>query len=86
MKYFQKSERCHRCTVEHACLPSRCVYCNLALCTPCYWHYTDIDEKYKIKILYLPRGGFGVVCFNCRENQRVMNKIDCWLAVHGSDK
>jgi len=45
-----------------------------------------IDEKYKIKVNRLPCGFVEVTCHNCRESQRVMNKIDCWLAVHGSDK
>ena len=81
MKKFKKSELCHRCMISDAFYYSRCTRCNLCLCTHCYYHYTNIDEKYHIKINY-PE----VTCYNCQENQRVMNKIDCWLAVHGCEK
>ena len=86
MKKFKKSEYCHRCLINYATIPYSCTYCNLCVCMPCYWHYAEIDEKYKIKVNRLPCGFVEVTCHNCRESQRVMNKIDCWLAVHGSDK
>ena len=66
---------------------TRCLHCNLALCFPCYSHYTGIDEKYQIKVNRKPWGSFDVICYNCRENERVMYKIDCWwFAVHGTNK
>ncbi len=86
MKKFQKSPNCHRCTINYAFDMIRCAYCNLCLCFPCYKYYTGIDEKYQIKVNRKPCGSMEVACYNCRENQRVMHKIDCWLAVHGSDK
>ncbi len=85
MKKFQKSPNCHRCMINYVCETSRCKHCNLALCFSCHQHYTEVDKKYQIKVINLPYG-IEIICYNCRESQRVMNKIDCWLAVHGSDK
>lgn len=86
MKKYKKSELCHRCMINNAFIHSRCTYCNLCLCTPCYYHFIEYSQKYQIQVNYLPWGSVDVTCYNCRENQRVMHKIDCWLAVHGSDK
>ena len=86
MKKFQKSPNCHRCMINFACESSRCKYCNLALCMPCYQFYKDINEQYKAHTFFIPGVGFAVICYNCQESQRVMHEIDCWLAIHGSDK
>jgi len=86
MKKFKKSENCHRCIINEIRNTMTCTKCNLCLCTPCYYHFIDYSQKYQIKVNYLPCGFIEVVCYNCQEYQRVMNKIDCWLAVHGSDE
>ena len=88
MKKFKKSELCHRCMINNAFEHSRCTYCHLCLCTQCYYHFIEFSQKYRIIAKFFPLGGdsIEVTCYNCRESQRVMNKIDCWLAVHGSDK
>ena len=87
MKKFKKSENCHRCTINYVLDKTRCSYCNLALCLPCYWYYPEFDEKYKLQFKrFLPCGSMEVACYNCKENELVMKKIDCWLAVHGTNK
>ena len=83
MKKFQKSPNCHRCTINYAYETIRCNYCNLGICMPCYFHYLDFNAReFQMKYIHRRCGFIEVVCYNCQEYQRVMNKIDCWLTIH----